>query len=89
MRTRPPVIFPGGDRAKWDIGITSITDLRAVATFNLVTPALRAWVDATSGDEQVWRLLPGTDADDPDNGIVRPGDYNGTTNAKIWYRAAS
>lgn len=35
---------------------------------------------------QDWRLFAGTTAEDAANGIVRPDDYNATTNAQIWKR---
>jgi hypothetical protein len=35
---------------------------------------------------QDWRLFAGTTAEDSANGIVRPDDYNATTNAQIWKR---
>ncbi|MCG3206309.1 MAG: hypothetical protein KCHDKBKB_03043 [Elusimicrobia bacterium] len=37
---------------------------------------------------QWWRLFAGTTAEDSANGIVRPDDYNATTNAQIWKRVA-
>lgn len=33
---------------------------------------------------QTWQLIAGTDAEDPSNGIVRPDDYNASSNARIW-----
>ncbi len=35
---------------------------------------------------QDWRLFAGTTAEDSANGIVRPDDYNASTNAQIWKR---
>lgn len=37
---------------------------------------------------QWWKLVVGTDADDPTNGVVRPLDFNASTNAKVWKRIA-
>lgn len=31
-----------------------------------------------------WALKAGTDANDPEGGVVRPEDFNETTNAKVW-----
>jgi|SRR5215217_152468 len=31
-----------------------------------------------------WVLVAGTNAEDPSGGIVRPDDYNGVTNARVW-----
>ncbi len=39
-----------------------------------------------SAELQTWRLFAGTTAEDSANGIVRPDDYNASTNAQIWQR---
>ena len=39
-----------------------------------------------SDELQTWRLFSGTTAEDAPNGIVRPDDYNASTNAQIWQR---
>jgi hypothetical protein len=41
-----------------------------------------------SGALTWWQLQNGTDAEDVSGGIVRPNDYDGTTNAQIWKRVA-
>jgi len=41
-----------------------------------------------SDELQSWRLFSGTTAEDAANGIVRPDDYNASTNAQIWKRIA-
>jgi hypothetical protein len=33
---------------------------------------------------QTWQLIVGTDAESPSAGVVRPDDYNASTNARIW-----
>jgi len=33
---------------------------------------------------QWWKLIAGTDAESPGTGVVRPDDYDGSTNARIW-----
>jgi len=44
-------------------------------------------VDLYVSDElQTWRLFAGTTAEDSASGIVRPDDYNASTNAQIWKR---
>ena len=44
-------------------------------------------VDLYVADEmQTWRLFAGTTAEDSASGIVRPDDYNASTNAQIWKR---
>lgn len=35
---------------------------------------------------QIWQLQAGTDAEDVAGGVVRPDDYNASTNAVIWRR---
>lgn len=39
-----------------------------------------------SSELQTWRLFAGTAAEDSASGIVRPDDYNTSTNAQIWKR---
>lgn len=39
-----------------------------------------------SGELSFWQLQAGTTAEDSANGIVRPDDYNGATNARIWIK---
>ena len=45
------------------------------------------WVHVAD-ELQGWVLLAGTDAEDAPGGIVRPDDYDGSTNARIWTRRA-
>jgi len=33
---------------------------------------------------QTWQLIAGTDAESPSAGVVRPDDYDASTNARIW-----
>ena len=66
---------------------SAATDLAAIATaaINLATyPALYLCKTGTSGGVQGWQLTAGTDAEDATSGIVRPDDYAGTTNEKVW-----
>ena len=93
MKTRPGAATysaPGetaGTPAKWDSGITSLTDLAAVVTVSLAPGTIRAWVQASDGTEQVWRLIASTEATGP--GVQRPNDFNAGSNAKVWYKASS
>lgn len=93
MKTRPGVATysaPGetsGTPAKWDAGITSLSDLAAVITTTLATGTIRAWIQASDGTEQVWRLIASTEA--TADGVQRPNDYNADTNAKVWFKASS
>lgn len=93
MKTRPGANnynipgTSGGTPAKWDAGITSLTDLAAVVTTSLSAGSIRAWIQASDGTEQIWRLIAATDA--TASGIQRPNDYNVSTNAKVWFKASS
>ncbi len=93
MKTRPGESVynnpgqTGGTPAKWDAGITSLVDLAAVVTTNLSPGTIRAWVQASDGSEQVWRLIASTDVTGP--GVQRPNDFNASTNAKVWFKASS
>lgn len=93
MKTRPgtaiynPPGTAGGTAAKWDVGITSLTDLAAVATTNLSAGAIRAWINTSDGTEQVWRLY--ASSVDTTDGVQRPNDYNAVTNVKAWFKSSS
>jgi hypothetical protein len=94
MKTRPgravynPPGAPGAaPSASIDIGITSLTDLAAVATVNLIAPAVRYWVQASDGTTQVWQLL--SSSANTSEGVLRPNDYNDLTNRKVWFKASS
>lgn len=93
MRTRPGAITynppgaPGvGPSASIDPGITSLVDLAAVTTTNLIAPSIRIWIMAADGTQQTWQLLASTA--ETSEGVQRPNDFNAITNAKAWFRAA-
>lgn len=68
----------GGGSTKLD-GITTTT--KAVGSLQILTRQISgAWSQST------WKLIAGTTAEDEDAGVVRPDDYNASTNAKIWVR---
>ncbi len=54
-----------------------------VAAGRLVTLIIN---NGTLDEIQDWKLYAGTDAEDTSSGIVRPNDYNASTNAKVWKR---
>ncbi|HEX2100865.1 MAG TPA: hypothetical protein VHF69_09385 [Candidatus Synoicihabitans sp.] len=41
-----------------------------------------------AGEFSTWQLQDGTAAEDAAVGVVRPDDYNATTNARVWIRIA-
>ncbi len=70
------------------VGLTggTITDLDSIATIDLpidYTVFTGAQVGVSAPGKQ-WTLMSGTEAENPAGGIVRPDDYNETTNAKYW-----
>ena len=70
------------------IGLTggAITDLDSIATEDLpidYTVFTGVQVGVSAPGKQ-WTLTSGTEAENPAGGIVRPDDYNETTNAKYW-----
>lgn len=94
MFTRPgPAVYnpPGtstSTAAKWDAGITSLTDLAAVSTISLLTGAIRAWINAADGTEQVWRgIRPSTLP--TGEGVQRGNDFDPVTNPFVWFKASS
>lgn len=58
------------------------TNLDGVATVALAVPEVFSFLHATLG-YQLYRLRAGTDAQNVP-GIIRPLDYNASTNAKVW-----
>ncbi len=92
MKTRPgsasynPPGAPGvGPSASIDPGITSLVDLAAVTTTNLIAPAIRIWIMAADGTQQIWQLL--ASVAETGEGIQRPNDFNSLSNAKVWFKA--
>lgn len=88
MRTRPfdPSANPGRLQ-QWSATVTNLAEFAAVATVNLLTPSLLSWVNYTTGETEVWRLLPGFD--ETGEGVQRPDDYDALSNAKVWYRSST
>ena len=61
-------------------GITALDGISTVGKTKLL-------VEIYVNDElQTWRLFTGTLAEDSASGIVRPDDYNASTNAQVWQR---
>lgn len=60
------------------------TNLDGLATAGLSVP--RIYVLSINTSSQIWALVAGTDAENANGGIVRPDDYNGATNAKVFKR---
>ena len=66
-----------------DSSITSWAELQAVATAGTTVGASKMFVDSNNSLVTVV-LRAGTYATDTANGVARPDDYNGSTNAKVW-----
>ncbi len=64
----------------------TITDLNYLATVDLDTnyTVLTGVEVGPTVPGKTWTLKAGTDANDPAGGVVRPLDFNATTNAKVW-----
>lgn len=60
------------------------TDLDSLVTTNRAVPGLLAFDHSTDGGV-VFKLRAGTDAEASPS-IIRPDDYNASTNAKVWQR---
>lgn len=69
-----------------DTTITDEAHLAAIPTALLTPPVIRVWVQYVDNTTQTWILRNGMDAAEAGS-VVRPNDYNGSTNAKVWYRA--
>lgn len=65
-------------------GLSTITNLRAVVTVGVSLGVYIMFRD-TGGSNvlRVYELVSGTDADSSPN-VIRPTDYNGSTNTKVW-----
>lgn len=89
MTIPPPTNFSqfGAQNIPLLPGITALEGSTVIALANITTVYLAVpftIMIIIGGVNQLWTLKGGTDADDPTNGIVRPNDYNGLTNAKVW-----
>ncbi len=87
-----PEVPPNARAPRWYpdvVGLTGggLTKLDGIPTVAMEVGALAVLVieDVLSS----WVLMAGTEAEDVENGKVRPDDYNGGTNAKYWLLAAS
>ncbi len=95
MMTRPgratynPPGAPGvGPTASIDANIHTLADLAAVTTTNLIAPAIRIWIMAADGTEQIWQLLAST-VSVASEGVQPPNDHDPLTNAKCWFRSGT
>lgn len=72
----------------WKPAITALTGGTATCLDGLTTDgkADLLVVLRISSVLQEWALTAGTNAEDADNDIVRPDDYNASTNAQVWKR---
>lgn len=85
-----PVITaqPSASACLYYKGITALTGGGAAALDGIATVGKSALlVEIYVADElQTWRLFAGTNAEDAASGLVRPDDYNASTNAQVWKR---
>lgn len=63
-------------------GATALDGIPTVGKTNVIVMLY------VSSEVQTWRLFAGTTAEDAENGIVRPDDYDADDNAQIWKRIA-
>ena len=68
-----------------DQSITSWADLAAVPTVGLATGSTKLWVDTTTLLLMGAVLMGGIQATNTAEGLQRPDDYDGSTNAKVWH----
>ncbi len=74
--------------ARYYPGITGLTGGGATKLDGLVTDGKASLYTSiyVASELQDWLLIAGTDAEDSASGIVRPDDYDGSTNAQVWKR---
>lgn len=75
LRARPEITSLTGGGA---------TALDGLATANTALPTGYVAVLSISRVGTFWQLIAGTDAEDVSAGIVRPDDYDASTNARVW-----
>jgi hypothetical protein len=63
------------------------TKLDGVLTADTAVP--QAYLISIAGAAEIWTLVAGTDAENEVGGVVRPDDYNVSTNAKVFKRIHS
>ncbi len=85
----PPVTTYSAGFMRVETGITGLTGGGATKLDGLVTangtyPVGICVFLVISGVPQIWQLTSGSTAEDASNGIVRPDDYNASTNQKVW-----
>jgi hypothetical protein len=69
--------------------VTSLTGGGSTALDGVITSVVtvpQLYIVSLSTSSQLWILVAGTEAEDVAGGIVRPDDYNATTNAKVFKR---
>lgn len=69
------------------LSITDTTGLKAIATISLLTDVMVFYRDS-SGSLYSYKLVSGIDAESLPN-VVRPNDFDATTNQKVWKIANS
>jgi hypothetical protein len=62
------------------------TNVDYIVTASGATATGSCVATAILGDFAVWQLQAGTAAENTAGGIIRPDDYNSTTNARVWVR---
>lgn len=70
-------------------GITSLTGGGVNSLDGLITAGLsvpRLYIVSLNTSSQLWSLVSGSEAEDVAGGIVRPDDFNASTNAKVFKR---
>ncbi len=65
-------------------GTTALDGLVTVSGTTAIIPTGATVILSYGRVGQTWQLIAGTDAEDAANGVIRPDDYNASTNARIW-----
>jgi hypothetical protein len=73
---------------RWYPAITGLTGGGSTKLDGLITAGKSSLLTSiyVSSELQDWILFSGTNAEDSANGIVRPDDYDASTNAQVWKR---
>jgi hypothetical protein len=80
-----PVVFEH-DISGFYSSVHSWANLAALSTVLASVNSIVEWYDTSASLMRTTVLLTSTEATDTSQGMQRPDDYNGSTNAKVWYQ---
>ncbi len=83
--TAPGTYLQSGFRSD----VSTWAELAPLFTAGATLPVIIEWYDPIDSVMRTCVLMAGTDPTDTSIGVQRPDDYNGSTNAVVWYQAGN